>query len=200
MTATTNGYVGSIRSRLETTVSVTTGSLRRRDSVGVVLGVTVAYLVVFLWAVNQLSFQTGIGFSTTVVSDPLTRMFEPGIGPFIYEPIALIDLWVIRLLFSPVNMVLGLTIAGFVGLNIGLSYLAVTQPKSCGLGTSAGILASIPALLAGSTCCAPVILLVLGIQASGIIMTGFSVLLPAGIALLLGSLVYLAGKIDPTAV
>jgi hypothetical protein len=61
------------------------------------------------------------------------------------------------------------------------------------------VFASIPGLLAGSTCCAPVLLVVVGIQASGLVLAAFVWLLPVSVALLLGTLVYVAGKIDPAA-
>jgi len=192
--------MADIKDRVATTLSVSAGALRRRDSLAVLLGVTTAYLLLFLWALQDLSLQPGVGFSVTVVADPLARMFQPGIGPFTYEGIAIADLWIVRLLVSPVNLAIGLSISGLVGLNIALSYLAVTQPKSCGLGASSGVLASIPALLAGSTCCAPVILLVIGVQVSSLFLSLFSILLPLGIVLLFVSLGYISGKIDPTAV
>ncbi|WP_436901292.1 hypothetical protein [Halovenus halobia] len=55
-----------------------------------------------------------------------------------------------------------------------------------------------PGLLAGS-CCAPVWLLVVGIQVSGIVLTAGVWLLPASLLLLVATLVYVAGKITPAA-
>lgn len=173
---------------------------RRRDGAAVVVLSGVAYLLVYLYAIGNLTYQPGIGYGWLVVESPLARMFEPGPGRFAYEPIAMVDLWTVRYLLSPINTAVGLGIAALVGLNMGLSYLAVVQPKACGLGASSGILSSLPAVLAGSACCAPVLLIVLGITASGTLLAILPWLLPFGVLLLLASLVYLAGQINPTAV
>ncbi|WP_206662565.1 hypothetical protein [Halorubrum sp. BOL3-1] len=100
-------------------------------------------------------------------------------------------------LFS-LNTVLGVGIAGLVGLNLGLTYLAWRQPAACGVGSSSsGVIASVPAVLSGTACCGPVVLIVLGIQASGIVVTAFQFLLPIAVVLLVGSLVLVGRQIDP---
>lgn len=195
-----NANLRSVRRSVIRTPSVLWGALFRRDFLAILASVTVLYLVVFLWAINDLFFQSGVGFGIEVVSDPLSQMFEPGPGTFTFEGVAMVSLGEALYLFSPLNVAIGLGLSLLVGLNLGLAYLAITQPKSCGLETSTGIFASIPALLAGSACCAPAIFLALGITATGTMLTMFSLLLPIGIVLLVGSLVYLAGKISPHAV
>ena len=181
------------------TTKVLASAVRRRDVASVVALTVLAYLLVYLYAIGNLTYQPGIGYGLFVVDDPLARATEPGPGRFAYEPIAVVDLFTARFLFSPINTAIGLGLALLVGLNLGLSYLAVAQPKSCGLGASSGLLASVPAVLAGSACCAPVILLVLGITAGATLLAVIGWLLPIGVATLLASLVYLAGKIDPGA-
>jgi hypothetical protein len=188
-----------IRSRLDTTRLVARGVVRQRGPRTVLLAVTVAYLGTFLLVLGDIVVHSGAGVSVFVAENPLSRAFRPAPGAFLFQPVALLELGVLVWEFSPINTLLGLAIASLVGLNLAFSYLAVTQPRSCGLSTSAGVFASIPGLLAGSTCCAPVILLIFGIQASGILLTAFVWLLPASVVLLLSTLVYVAGKIDPTA-
>jgi hypothetical protein len=191
---------GRVRARLSTTGTLVAGVFKRLDSVAVFLGVTLAYLGTYLVVMNAFTIDPSVGYSTFVVDEPLVRMFEPGPGPFQYEPIGVFDLWVGTWVFSPLNTALGLGLSVLVGLNLALSYLAVTQPRSCGITAGSGLVAAIPALFAGSACCGPVIFLVLGIQASGLLLTTVQWLLPIGIALLLVTLVYVAGKVDPTAV
>jgi hypothetical protein len=99
------------------------------------------------------------------------------------------------------NTVIGIGVAGLVGLNLSLSYLAWTQPASCGLGkSSTGAFAAVPALLSGSACCGPVVLIAVGVQASSALLTTFQFLLPAAVVLLLGSLVLVGRRVDPAAV
>ena len=184
--------------RLSVTASAILSALTRPKPLLIAIGVGVAYLIGYLYAIGDLSIRRGTGLGIDVpVEEPLVYMLGRT-GPASFEAIAFVDLEPFRLLFSPLNTLLGIGLAALVGINIALSYLAVTQPRSCGIGASSGALASIPALLSGSACCAPVVLIILGIQASGLLLTAMTWLLPIGIVLLVGSLVYLGGKIDPT--
>jgi len=71
------------------------------------------------------------------------------------------------------------------------------QPSACGLEASTGVLAGVPALLSGAACCGPTILLVLGIQASGTLITAFELLVPVAIVLLVGGLLLIGRRVDP---
>lgn len=192
--------VGRARERLGRTLEVCVAVFRRRRPASLFAVVTVAYLLTFLWAMTDLVIRAGTDFGVTaVVDDPLSRMFVSGPGPYTWEPIALVEFGVGALAFSPLNTVLGLLVASLVGLNLAMTYLAITQPASCSIGTGSGVAASVPALLAGSACCAPAIFLALGLQAGGLLLTAFTWLLPLGVLALLGSLLYLGGQVDPTA-
>jgi hypothetical protein len=182
--------------RLSRTVTVSRAILRRRDTLAVLAGVAIVYLVAFLYVVQDLAF-SGSALSVTVADDPLATMFQSAPGTFMHRPVVLLELGVATWEFSPLNTLLGGGIAALVGLNLALSYLAVVQPRSCGVGAGAGVVAGIPALLAGSTCCAPVVVLVLGIQATGTLITVFAWLLPVSILLLLATLVHITGRINP---
>ena len=169
---------------------------RRPDATLVVVGTAVGYLLIYLYALGHLAPGVG-GFDVTVVSGALEKFFQPELGPFSFTPVARVSVGPVTYLFS-LNTVLGLGIASLVGLNLGLTYLAWRQPAACGIGSSSsGFLASIPAVLSGTACCGPVVLIVLGIQASGIIVTAFQFLLPIAVVLLVGSLVLVGRQIDP---
>ena len=182
--------------RFDRTASAIGLVLGRDDSLAVALAVTVGYLVVFLWLLGDLSYRPDVSIGLLIVDDPLGRALERT-GPATFEAVAMVDTGVLRLLLSPMNLLVGLTLSTLVGLNLALSYLAVVQPAACGVGAGSGLLASLPALLSGTVCCGPVVLLVLGIQATGTLLTVFAWLLPIGVALLLSSLVLVAGTIDP---
>lgn len=163
-------------------------ALRRPDTLLIIGGVAVLYTGVYLAAIGHLFLgSVGLGFRT--VGAPFVRALQQS-GTFLWEPVARFDLWALSFLFSPFNTGLGLLLGVLVGLNLGLAYLAWRQPAACGIRAGSGFLAAIPALLSGSACCAPVLLVVLGIQASGILLVALDVALPIGIALLVGSLVY----------
>ena len=168
---------------------------RRFDSLGIAFAITIGYFAVFLWIIGDLSLRPDVGTNLLVVDEPLNRMFDRT-GPASFEAVALVDTGVVRMLVSPVNIAIGLTVAGLVGISLALTYLAIVQPAACGIGGGSGLFASLPALLSGTVCCGPVILIALGIQASGLLLTMFAWLLPVGVGMLLVSLVYVAGKID----
>ncbi len=183
---------------LSRTRSATTIALRRRDAALVFGGVTLLYLVVYLWIIDHLAPGLG-GYGVTVVADPLGKFLQPELGPFVFTPVARVALGPVTYLLS-FNTVLGATLAGLVGLNLALTYLVWTQPKACGIGgSSSGFLASIPALLSGTACCGPVVLIVLGVQASGVLISAFQFLLPAAALLLVGSLVLVGRQVNPQA-
>ncbi|WP_299267886.1 hypothetical protein [Halorientalis sp.] len=176
------------------TRSATRLVFRRRDSLLVLATVTSLYLLLYLWAIGHLSPGLG-GFDLLVVSDPLSKLLQPELGPFSFTPVARVAVGPVTYLFS-LNTVLGLGIAGLVGLNAALTYLVWRQPSACGIGrSSTGLLAGIPALLSGTACCGPVILLVLGVQASGVLLTGFQLLLPVAVMMLLGSLLLVGRQV-----
>jgi hypothetical protein len=168
---------------------------RRRDTAAVLGGVSLVYLALYLIAVGQLVSGSG-EFGAFVVED-LSLAFR-STGPFSFEPIARFDFGPLSLLFSPLDTLIGFGIAVLVGSNLALFYLAWRQPAACGLDSATGAFAAIPALLSGTACCGPVLLLVLGVQASGLLLAVFEVLLPLAVCLLLGSLVLVGRNVDPT--
>jgi len=188
-----HGRLGAAVSR---TFAAVTEVFRRPDATFVVFGTAVGYLLIYLYALGHLAPGIG-GFDVTVVSGALEKLFQPELGPFSFTPVARVSFGPVTYLFS-LNTLLGLGIASLVGLNLGLTYLAWRQPVACGIGSSSsGFLASIPAVLSGTACCGPVVLILLGIQASGIIVTAFQFLLPIAVVLLVGSLVLVGRQIDP---
>lgn len=190
----------SARARFGQAVSRTRAAsglvLRRRDSRLVFGAVTNLYLLSYLWAIGHLAPGLG-GFDVIVVADPLGKLLQPELGPFTFTPVARVLVGPVTYLAS-LNTLVGLLLAVLVGLNLGLTYLAWRQPSACGIGqSSTGLLASIPALLSGTACCGPVVLIVFGIQASGVLLTGFQLLLPVATVLLIGSLLLVGRQVDP---
>ena len=182
--------VGSAVSRTRVAMAMT---LRRRDGQAVFTVVTVVYLLVYLWGVGHLAAGLG-GFSVTIVDDPFATLLQSE-GAFSFRPIARVALGPITYLAS-LNTLLGGGVAALVGLNLSLSYLAWRQPAACGIGqSSSGLLAGIPALLSGTACCGPVVLIAVGIQASSALLTAFQFLLPAAVLMLVGSLLLVGRQV-----
>jgi hypothetical protein len=197
MSTRENSSLSQLGAAVSRTLAASTVVVSRRDAGLVVAGTGLGYLLIYLYALGHLAPGIG-GVSLTVVSDPLAKFFQPELGPLSFTPVARVSAGPVTYLFS-LNTVLGLGIAGLVGLNLGLTYVAWRQPAACGIGSSStGFLASIPAVLSGTACCGPVVLIILGIQASGIVVTAFQFLLPVAIVLLLLSLLIVGRQVDPT--
>ncbi len=168
-----------------------------------VLGlVSVSYLGLYLFAVGHLRTGPG-GFDLFVVADPFSRSLQQ-VGPLSYEAVAAVTVGPATLLVAPVNLIVGGALSLLVGVNLAVSYLAYRHPAACGInpgaGTGAGVFAGLPALLSGAACCGPVVLLAVGVQATGLLLTAFGVLVPAAALLLVGTLVFVGRTVDPTLV
>jgi predicted Abi (CAAX) family protease len=166
----------------------------RRDGRLAFAGATVAYFLVYLVAAGDLAFRTGLGAQVVLADDPLGKLLVRT-GPASFEPIALVDGYVFRALLAPGDLVLGVGLAALVGANLAVTYLAVVQPKACGIEAGTGVVAAVPALLSGTACCGPVVLLAVGVTASGALVSLFAWLVPIGVLSLLASLAYVSGKL-----
>lgn len=176
--------------------SVTVHAIRHRRRLGLLVSIVGSiYFGLYLWGIGHLAPGLG-GWGLTVVSNPLATFTTPALGPFSYRPIARLQIGAFTYLFS-FNSVIGLALAILVGMNVAGSVLLWRQPTTCGLrGASGGILAGVPGLISGTACCGPIILLVVGVQASGVIITAFELLVPAAIGILTISLVVIGRQIE----
>jgi hypothetical protein len=184
------------RGLLDRTGAAIAVAARRRDSQLVVLAATLAYLLVYLATVGDLALGgVGSGVSLRVVDDLSRAVASEGF--FRFGAIAVVSGGPVTYLFSPLNAALALVLSTLVGANVGLTCLGLIQPKACGLESSTGVVAGLPALLSGAACCGPTILLVVGVQASATIITGFQFLVPLALVLLVGSLLAVGRQVDP---
>lgn len=157
------------------------------------LGITLGYLVLFLVALQNIS-RGGRGFQ--ILTAEWRRMFERT-GTITFEPVAQIILPGLTILLSPLNLLIGLVLSLLAGLNLALTYIALQHPRACSFNRSTGILASVPALLAGGACCAPAVVLILGLQASSLLMGAFQVLVPVSFVLLVVALKLILDRTRP---
>ena len=170
---------------------------RRRDARVVFLLGTIGYLLVYLVTVGDLAYVGSAAGEVTVRTvDDLSRAFA-STGFFRFEAVAVVSVAGLTYLLSPLNAVVALLLAVLVGANLSLTYLGFVQPRACGLEASTGVLAGVPALLSGAACCGPTILLLIGVQASATLITGFQLLVPLAVAMLVGSLLLIGRRVDP---
>jgi len=188
------GLTARIEGLLGNTAVAVRGALTRPDG-RMTLGLTgLAYFLSYLVGLRHLGLGRS-GFSVSFVSDPLTRALRQ-VGPFQWEPIALVVVGPVELLVAPLNMLLGAILASLVGLNLAVSVVAWRGPSACRLGPGAGTVAGLPGLLSGFACCGPTILLVVGVQASAGILSLFQWLLPITLVALLGTLLWVGSRVE----
>jgi len=160
---------------------------RRGGWIAVACGL--AYAGLYLWALGDLD-RGGTGWHWQPVAVTLERALAMR-APFQFEAVAMAELGPVLWLVSPLN----LAVAGALGLLLALNLdgaLYLRWSAACSVGSSHGALAggALPALLAGGACCAPSLLLLLGIPGLGSFVAFFPWLIPFSLALLLGSRVW----------
>jgi hypothetical protein len=156
--------------------------------------VALGYTVLYLWLTGDLA---GGGHGGVDTAFPAwQRLFEAR-GPFQFEPVGLITLGALVWTFSPLNLLLALFIGLLVGLNLVAGWRLWQAPRTCGLKRSGtGLMAAIPALLAGGACCAPLVLIWLGLPIAGAAASLAPVLIPLAVLLLLAGLWGMAQQLD----
>ncbi|MFW6447966.1 MAG: hypothetical protein ACOC0X_00330 [Halobacteriota archaeon] len=182
---------------LDRTAFAVRASLARRDGLAIAMVAAATYMAVYLAGLGHLGWGEG-GVDLVVVADPLARMTE-SMAPFQYEPVALLALGPVELLVAPVNLGLGVLLAGLVGVNLAVSWVAWRGPRTCRIGPGASVVAGVPGILSGFVCCGPTILLVVGVQASAGILAAMQWFVPVAIGLLLATLLWVGTRVESTA-
>lgn len=100
-----------------------------------------------------------------------------------FEAMAMLELGWITLLLSPLNIAIAISLGVLLALNV--HGVMAMRAQSCQLSASASGLSATPAILTGGACCAPSLLLTLGIPGLGVIASYIGWLLPLSALLLL---------------
>lgn len=157
------------------------------------LWIGLVYLILFVVALQDISLGgRGFGFQTADWS----RMFERT-ATVTFEPVARLTVPGLTILISPLNLAIGAVLSLLVGLNLLVTWVAWKHPGACGFNRSTGILSSLPALFAGGACCAPAIVLILGLQMTSVMVTTFQAMIPLALLLLLVTLKLILDRTNP---
>jgi hypothetical protein len=165
-------------------------------------GATVAYLLVYLAAIRDLTVVPG-GIrrfvdppAVEIVPDWTTRLFEQ-LALFHFEPVAAVyPTDQVELLVSPLNILIGLLLGGLVGLNIAVGWQLVATARACrapGAGrvrAFGGLLGALPGFFVGMACCAPALAIALGAQFTVLLTAVRSWFVPVVVAILLLTLLW----------
>lgn len=151
-------------------------------------GTGLAYLAGYLYVVGDLSLARHSDWAFQV-SGRWAELWLQSRSLFRFEAVAMVEAGRIAFLLSPLNVLVAGALACLVALNVhGAAELRRT-PVQCRVPgyRGSGVLASVPALVAGGACCAPVLLLVIGIPGLGAFAGLFGWLIPLSAVLLVAS-------------
>lgn len=159
---------------------------------------SILYLLLYLWVIGDIAYTGGYPlFQAAVSEDPLTTMYQAR-AAFYFESVALLEIFNVTFILSPLNLLMGILLALLVGLNFASSWLAIKLPKVCGTKKGfLGILGSLPALFSGLACCVPTIVLIVSVQLATAIIALRSFFFPVGVVLLVLSQLWGAHKLNP---
>lgn len=146
-----------------------------------------AWLPLYLFVIGDLSIDARAGWRV-VTAASWSDLWLRARGPFQFEPVVMLEAGLAVILLSPLNLLIGGLLGALLALNVH-GILALRElPAQCRVpGTHSGWLAPVPALLAGGACCAPAILLLIGIPGLGAFAGLFGWLVPLSFALLIAS-------------
>jgi hypothetical protein len=162
------------------------GLLNSRAALSGSLGV--AYGLLYLFMLGDLDLGRS-GWSWVSLGWDWQRLFAQR-GPWHFEPLAGLHLGPLIVLLSPLNMLLAILLGGLLAVNLNTA-LAIRAQRQCSLLASSAWSAGLwPALLAGGACCAPSLLLLIGIPGLGAFIGLFAWLLSLSLLLLVLSLLW----------
>ena len=142
----------------------------------------VLYALLYLYAIGDLDLGRA-GWSWQALDWQWSRLLARR-GAWHFEAVAMLELGYLVLLLSPANLALAGVLAALLALNLH-GALALRARAQCSLRQGAASSAGLwPALLAGGACCAPSLLLMLGIPGLGAFIGLFAWLLPLSLLLL----------------
>lgn len=160
--------------------------LSRPTSASAAGTVMAVYALLYLWLTGDVADGGAGGWQAAFPA--WERVFQAR-GPFQFEPVGLITLGALVWTFSPLNTLLAAVMGLLVGLNVVAGWWLWRTPRQCGLGgSSTGLLAAVPALLAGGACCAPIVLIWLGLPIAGVLAGLTPLLVPVALLLLVAGL------------
>ena len=142
------------------------------------------YALVYLYALGDLSTLPEAAWGART-GDPARWLEQRGLMQF--EAVAMLEAGRVLWLVSPLNTAMAAALSALLALNLDGAWVLWRSPAACGLGTTSGVLAAFPALIAGGACCAPSILLLIGIPGLGAFAGLFGWLVPLSLVLLVAS-------------
>ncbi|ABI57843.1 hypothetical protein ACN2MM_13280 [Alkalilimnicola ehrlichii MLHE-1] len=148
------------------------------------LAAGLGYAALYLWLTGDLDLTGDTAWRWQLGRLEWAHVIQAR-APFLYEAVALVQAGRLMWLISPLNLLITALLAGLLAANVhGMLTLRRGAATHCRSGRGGAASGALPALLAGSACCAPGILLLLGIPALGAFVGLFAWLIPLSLLLL----------------
>lgn len=158
-----------------------------RASYRIAFSIGLVYLPGYLYALGDLAVGGAGGWNVLVADEWLLRWLQAR-SLFQFEGIAMLQAGAVTFIVSPLNLLIAVALAVLVAANAHGAIELHRAPPACSVpGARAGVLSAVPALVAGGACCAPALLLLIGIPALGALAGLFGWLIPVSLALLIAS-------------
>lgn len=139
-----------------------------------------AYAVLYLYAIGDFSLTPPPAWDWRIGSLTLERLLSAR-APFHFEAVAIVEAGYLVWLVSPLNLLVAGLLAGLLAANVhGVVYMRA-NPEACRPNRAGLAAGAVPALLAGGACCAPSLILLLGIPGLGAFAAFFAWLIPLSV-------------------
>jgi len=152
----------------------------------IAIAVGIGYMALYLYMLGDLGF--GASGWDLRVSRQWPTLWLKARAPFQFEGIAMIHAGWLSWIISPLNLAIAAVLGWLLAANTDGAIALRQAPPACRApGAGTGALAALPALLAGGACCAPALILLIGLPSLGAVAGLFSWLVPVAMVALAAS-------------
>lgn len=137
----------------------------------------------YLYAIGDLNVIGPAVWDAYIAELSVERMFSSR-STLMFEAVAVIEAGYLFWLVSPLNLLIAALLSGLLAANIQGALFLRFQSQSCASGRGGLFAGFLPALFAGGACCAPSLILLLGIPALGALSAFFGWLVPLSLVIL----------------
>jgi hypothetical protein len=160
------------------------------------LAAGVGYAVFYLYAVGDVDVGGPPAWNVATVEMTIERVLAARV-PFQFEAVAMMEAGVVVLLLSPLNILMAVLLGMLLAANLHGALYLHGNPR-CRAGAGGALGGAMPALLAGGACCAPSLILLLGVPGLGAFSALFPWLVPLSIVALIVNRIWQRRQSAPT--
>lgn len=141
------------------------------------------YGMFYLYAIGDLNLLGPPVWDAYLAELSVERIFSVR-STLMFEAVAVLEAGYLIWLVSPLNLLIAGLLSGLFIANVDGALALRRQARACSVGRGGLLAGALPALLAGGACCAPSLLLLLGIPALGALAAFLGWLVPLSLVAL----------------